>query len=443
MERLGEIGRGDDAVEASAAERYVHDDEWLVAWCDAAAGAVDAWTADASLERIVRLPWAELPGRAVLDVYLNELTVHTWDLATATDQHPTWDDEVVTVAFDAVRLLAMGGAFRASDAVSTTTPGWGARTCRPTPRPYSPMPMRRSSCVSWSGTVAGPDGNPGQRPVVKGRMKLHRLALVALPAALLLVACGDSDAVSTTPDTTVAGIDHPTGPDDVVLQLTVAGGFVPVEQAFGNVPSVTIYGDGRVITPGATTMIFPGPLVGPLFQQTMTEDGIQQVLAAADAAGLLAEPPSYESAAADRVADLPTTELVINAAGGQWTHSAYALGEANDTPERQQLLDFVTSLGDLSTLAGPDSLGAPEPYVADQYRIRATPDPEESEDVEPTLVAWPEPTVDLASATECAVAGGPAVTAAFAEATQLTWFTQDGVTYSLLVRPLLPGDQGC
>ena len=73
---------------------------------------------------------------------------------------------------------------------------------------------------------------------------------------------------------------------------------MPVEQAFGNVPSVTIYGDGRVITPGATTMLFPGPLVGPLFQQTMSEDGIQQVLAAAAAAGLLAEPPSYESAAA-------------------------------------------------------------------------------------------------------------------------------------------------
>ena len=59
------------------------------------------------------------------------------------------------------------------------------------------------------------------------------------------------------------------------------------------------------------------------------------------------------------------------------------------------------------------------------------------------MVAWPESAVDLAAAGECAVAGGPAVTAAFADATQLTWFTQDGVTYSLLARPLLPGEQGC
>jgi hypothetical protein len=274
-------------------------------------------------------------------------------------------------------------------------------------------------------------------------MKLHRLALVALPAALLLVACGDDDPVTSTPDTTVAGIDHPTGADEVGLQLTVGGGFVPVEQAFGNVPTVTIYGDGTVITPGAMTMIFPGPLVGPLFQQTMTEDGIQQVLAAAEAAGLLAAPPSYESADADRIADAPTTELVINAGGGQWTHEAYALNEATATPERQQLLDFVNRLGDLSTLAGPDTLSAPEPYVAEQYRIRATPDPQEPADGQPTVVAWPEPSVDLAAATECGVAGGPAVTDAFADATQLTWFTQDGVTYSLMVRPLLPGDQGC
>jgi hypothetical protein len=274
-------------------------------------------------------------------------------------------------------------------------------------------------------------------------MKLHRLALVALPAALLLVACGDDDPVTSTPDTTVAGIDHPTGADEVVLQLTVAGGFVPVEQAFGNVPTVTIYGDGTVITPGATTMIFPGPLVGPLFQQTMTEDGIQQVLAAAEAAGLLAAPPSYESADADRIADAPTTELMINAGGGQWTHQAYALNEATATPERQQLLDFVNSLGDLSTLAGPDTLSTPETYVPEQYRIRATPNPEEPQDVQPTVVPWPDSSVDLSAATECAVAGGPAVTDAFAEATQLTWFTQGGVTYSLLVRPLLPGEQGC
>ena len=63
--------------------------------------------------------------------FTGEIVVHTWDLATATDQHPTWDDDVVTVAFDAVRLLAMGGAFRALDAVSTTTPGWGGADMPP------------------------------------------------------------------------------------------------------------------------------------------------------------------------------------------------------------------------------------------------------------------------------------------------------------------------
>ena len=159
VERVGEIGRGDDAVDGPAAERYVHDHEWLVAWCDAAAGAVDAWTDDAVLERIVRLPWAALPGRAILAVYLNEVTVHTWDLATATDQHPIWDDDVVG------RLRCRpppdhGGTFRAFDAVGTTTPAWGRADVPPSADALdSSTPPRRSSTAWWPGTGAGPDGN--------------------------------------------------------------------------------------------------------------------------------------------------------------------------------------------------------------------------------------------------------------------------------------------
>jgi hypothetical protein len=274
-------------------------------------------------------------------------------------------------------------------------------------------------------------------------MTLRRLALLALPIAALATACGDPDSVGTTPDTTIAGIEHPMGADEPILRLTVAGGFVPVESAFANVPQITIYGDGTVITPGVMTMIYPGPMVAPLNQRTISEEGIQRVLDAADAAGLLAPAPSYESPGAQQVADAPTTELVINAGGGQWTHSAYALDMAADTAAREQLLAFVTSLSDLGALAGADTLGPEEPYVADQYRIRAVANPEHTSDLQPTVVPWPDPAVNLAEATECAIVSGPTVTEALLAANQLTWFTQDGVTYSLMVRPLLPGDPAC
>nr|WP_231514501.1 hypothetical protein [Mycobacterium sp. URHB0044] len=51
------------------------------------------------------LPWIEGSGAEVLASYFSELTVHTWDLATATGQQPDWDDTVVAAAFDAARRI--------------------------------------------------------------------------------------------------------------------------------------------------------------------------------------------------------------------------------------------------------------------------------------------------------------------------------------------------
>ena len=51
------------------------------------------------------LPWLEGSGADVLESYFSELTVHTWDLATATCQEPDWDDVVVTAALEAPRIL--------------------------------------------------------------------------------------------------------------------------------------------------------------------------------------------------------------------------------------------------------------------------------------------------------------------------------------------------
>ena len=41
----------------------------------------------------------------MLTSYFSELTVHTWDLAAATGQHPHWDDTVVTAALEARQIL--------------------------------------------------------------------------------------------------------------------------------------------------------------------------------------------------------------------------------------------------------------------------------------------------------------------------------------------------
>lgn len=50
------------------------------------------------------MPWATLPGAALLAMYTNELTVHTWDLAHATGQEPEWSQPVLETALGAIQM---------------------------------------------------------------------------------------------------------------------------------------------------------------------------------------------------------------------------------------------------------------------------------------------------------------------------------------------------
>ncbi|MDQ2825640.1 MAG: TIGR03086 family metal-binding protein [Actinomycetota bacterium] len=102
LQRVAAIGRGDDPF-ALPSRPEVADDGWPAAWVAAAHDLQAAWTDDAVLTRTIRLPWATMPGAATLIQYLGEITVHTWDLATATDQRPEWDDTVVGAAYQAYR----------------------------------------------------------------------------------------------------------------------------------------------------------------------------------------------------------------------------------------------------------------------------------------------------------------------------------------------------
>lgn len=93
--RVAEAGRGDEIAEPA---EPMHSTDWhrdlrtLVAEADA------AWNDDARLDASIELPWATLTGAETVAVYVNEITVHTWDLATATGQEVEWDDDVVALA---------------------------------------------------------------------------------------------------------------------------------------------------------------------------------------------------------------------------------------------------------------------------------------------------------------------------------------------------------
>ncbi len=104
-ERVTLMGRGENPFLAPDKVTGLADDEWLPAWADAVARLTEAWTDDTSLVRIVHLPWAQESGALTLASYCNEIVVHTWDLATATGQHPDWDEEAVAAAWESFRHM--------------------------------------------------------------------------------------------------------------------------------------------------------------------------------------------------------------------------------------------------------------------------------------------------------------------------------------------------
>lgn len=286
-------------------------------------------------------------------------------------------------------------------------------------------------------------------------MQPRRVPLIAAVSilALALAACGDdgsADPGSSLPPvgSSGEGFEHPTGADEVVISYVEAGGFTTREFTFQQTPNLLVSGGGQVYSPGPQIEIYPAPLLPAIQVQTITEDGIQRLLAAAAEAGLLAD-VDYESPT--NIADASTATVTINADGETWVHEAYALGLGSPdgtetTPERQALLEFVQSLGDLTAVVGADNLGETAAFEATDYAIEALVvedvsvygSPEDG--IEPRLVEWPaDIPLRLGDAASCTVVPAAEVGATLAAADQLTFFTDADVTYQVLARPVLPG----
>ena len=290
-------------------------------------------------------------------------------------------------------------------------------------------------------------------------MTKRLIPLVVAIAGLGIAACGsdgpgpsspssDSTLPSVPSDGQGDGYTHPTGAGEVVVSYAELGGFTTREYAFQQPPSLLISGDGRLFSPGAQIEIYPGPLLPAVQVQAITEAGIQQILAAADEAGLLAD---VDYTAETNIADASTATVTISADGETWVHEAYALGFAGPdgvepTSERQALLRFVTQLTDLEALVGSENLGEATLFEPTEYEIEAIAVDDLSaygtDGIEPTVEVWPaDISVRLVDAAECTIVQASEVGELLASANQLTFFTDAGVTYQLLARPALPGSQ--
>lgn len=291
------------------------------------------------------------------------------------------------------------------------------------------------------------DGRPSTRTPA--------LACGCLIAGLVLAGCSsvfEGDQGGGGPDST--GFEHATGAEDVVVSVDSSGGYVPVEHNLRNTAEFLLLGDARAIVTGVTTQIYPGAALLPLQTTTVSEDQIQELLAAADDAGLLGEQIEYGEPG---VTDMPTTDVRITVDGQTYAHAAYALGfddGANlglsdaEITAREALQGFIDAA---QALAGADSEQfVPTAVVA--YRLSAEDAPPvEEPDLVQEPMPWPiatvPPPVAAGDLSSCVAITGQEATdllAALQEANELTpWVIGTEPPARMAFRPLLPGDPGC
>ena len=292
------------------------------------------------------------------------------------------------------------------------------------------------------------------------RASLRTLALTA--ALLLLAGCAQRGGATPAPDpsTSPPSVALPEGDGTLVLRVEDVGGFVPAEWTYSRLPTYSLYTDGRLITDGPVPAIYPGPALPNVQMQQLDDATLRALLDAAVAAGIadtadLGSPP---------VADVPSTRFTLTTAQGTVVREVYALweqvlegdgSEAGLTEEqvagRAKLRELLTALSDVGQQPGPDGQLAVESYVPAAVAAVATPWAEPEDQLSHAELPWPGPELPgeaLGGPLQvgCVVATGEqatAVLAAAAAATAATPWVSGGTRWSVLLRPLLPDEDGC
>jgi len=271
-----------------------------------------------------------------------------------------------------------------------------------------------------------------------------RAPLVAAAAAVVvLAACGGSSSGGSPRGS--GPPRAPTGADEVVLRVSLSGGFVrpAPSNAF---PEVTLYGDGRVIKRGPSTLQYPGPALANLVEFRLDEAGIRHVLrSAADAGVLDRRPPDFGRLIA---ADVPSTVVTVRADGARHRVSVFGLGldpkDWNDLSDeqrtnRERLRKLVAEVGDSGALRRFVQPGTERRYAPTAVAVFVSP----AGTADGPTHAWPLP--DFA-ATDCAVYDGAdaaTVLAAARTANDGDVWEAAGATYTVAFRPLLPDERTC
>src|SRR5918992_3503126 len=91
----GAEGRRVDAMN----QPHLTGEDHVSAYENAARAALAGFRAPGALERDFMLPWGDSPGSAALGLALADAAVHGWDLAKATGQEATIEDDIAETLY--------------------------------------------------------------------------------------------------------------------------------------------------------------------------------------------------------------------------------------------------------------------------------------------------------------------------------------------------------
>jgi hypothetical protein len=278
-----------------------------------------------------------------------------------------------------------------------------------------------------------------------------RGTLVAAAVPLFLIsACAGNQPAGATDTRTTEGASVSPDANSLVIRVESVGGFVPAEQTVGRIPEVSVYGDGRLITEGPHSMIYPARSLPNLQVQMLTPEFVQDLVRQGQAAGVR-DGADFGS---PNIADAPSTRVTV----GDQSVSVVALSEAQPSDPRltaaqrtarTKLAAYVKTVKGLTAAEGVAEPVAYQPAAVAVLARKYVP----PQAAEPTAKPqeWPGPALPGDMLNEnlgigCLTATGAEkdkVMAAAQNSTVITPWTSDGGQWSVKFRPLLPEEQGC
>jgi hypothetical protein len=310
--------------------------------------------------------------------------------------------------------------------------------------------------------------------IVPRRRPLAGLPLSLIASAVLIVtACGSAATLAPTPSRPAEGSPTPGGSASasptpaahLLLRVTSEGGFIGPAASLAAIPEVSVYADGRIMSPAPIDSLFPAPLLPAVAIRDVGPDGAATIIAAIRDAGL--DHASQGDAGGGIPGDLGTTVFAVNVDGSLVTTRLVLSGGgpgipgglASPAPEAAAAKSLLDRLTDPTETWGSTSVRS-STLAPTAYRVFVAPGaPGGDGGSSEPAIAWPlsvpldqfgavaVPDRGIPGLRQGAALGADAAVLGpvLASANSQTAFISGGNLYTLYVRPLLPDevpDQG-